>query len=247
MLQSSRSLELRQAHSEADRRGAARLRYRVFVQEMGAGGPGVDHNAQEERDRFDRFCTHLILEDTSLPKPDHVVAAYRLMDAEGAAQAGGFYCDAEYDLSPFRNRQVLELGRSCIAKDYRGGGALLQLWRGIAQLGQGAEVLFGVASFHGTDPYAFAQPLSWLHHHHLAPEPLRAKSKTHALMDILSKGDLDRRAAMSQMPPLIKSYLRLGGVVADGAFVDHDFNTTDVLMILDVAKVPRSQLERLTK
>ena len=51
------------------------------------------------------------------------------------------------------------------------------------------------------------------------------------------QADLDRRAAMRQVPALIKAYLRLGGFVGDGAFVDHQFNTTDICIVLPTEKV----------
>jgi len=36
---------------------------------------------------------------------------------------------------------------------------------------------------------------------------------------------------------LIKAYLRLGGFVGDGAFVDHDFNTVDVCLLMDTTRM----------
>jgi putative hemolysin len=37
------------------------------------------------------------------------------------------------------------------------------------------------------------------------------------------------------MPALIKAYLRLGGFVGDGAYIDHAFNTTDVCLLMDTS------------
>ena len=89
------------------------------------------------------------------------------------APTGRFYSESEYDLTPLKasGRRLLELGRSCVHPDHRGGTAMFQLWNALADyvLERGIEVLFGVASFHGTDVAALAQPLAWLHHHHLAP------------------------------------------------------------------------------
>ena len=113
------------------------------------------------------------------------------------------------------------------------------LWNALAEyvLDHGVEVLFGVASFHGTDIEALKLPLAWLHHHHLAPEALRVRVLPGHFqrMDLLPKDGLDRRAAMLAMPPLIKAYLRLGGFVGEGAFVDRAFNTTDVCLLMDTA------------
>ncbi|PPB81335.1 putative hemolysin [Albidovulum inexpectatum] len=234
---------VRLATSEADRLGAQRLRYRVFVEELGGDGPLVDHAQRFERDEFDDVNDHLVLIDTRRDEAalDHVVGAYRLLRGDRAAAFGRFYCDAEYDLAPLRatGRPLLELGRSCVHVDYRGGPGMLLLWNGLAEyvLRNGVEIMFGVASFHGTDAAALKVPLSWLHHHHLAPPHLRVRAlPPHAQpMDLMPAEALDRREAMQAMPALIKAYLRLGGFVGQGAFIDHAFNTTDVCLVMDTA------------
>ena len=81
------------------------------------------------------------------------------------------------------------------------------------------------------------RPLSLLHHRHLAPEALRVRSKHFQSMDLLPEEQIDRRAAMRDVPALIKGYLRLGGVVGEGAFVDHEFNTTDICLVMDTARL----------
>ena len=239
------------AAGQDDLRAAQALRYRVFVEELGGDGPLVDHGAGLERDRFDPFYDHLLLIDNE--KNGAVVGVYRLMRDDQARAAGQFYSDDEYDLSPLRasGRRLLELGRSCLAPDYRGGAAMYHLWNGLAQYvaDHDIEILFGVASFHGTDPAPLAQPLSLLHHRHLAPEPLRVKAKDahYQRLDLIPEDDLDRRAAMLQVPALIKAYLRLGGFVGDGAYVDHQFNTTDVCLIMDTKRLNQKQKSIYTK
>ncbi len=235
--------EVRLAECEADLLAAQRLRYRVFVEELGSGGALVDHVGRFERDRFDPYFDHLILIDHSRNATalEHVVGVYRLMRSGMAREAGQFYSEDEYDLGPLRQsgRELLELGRSCLLPEYRGGAAMYHLWNGLAAYVEthGIEILFGVASFHGTDVAALAQPLSLLYHRHLAPEHLCVRSKLYQNMDLMNESNLDRRAAMVQVPALIKAYLRLGGVVGDGAFVDHAFNTTDICLIMDTARM----------
>lgn len=236
-------LQVRLAATEAELLAAQRLRYRVFVEELGGDGPLVDHAGRFERDDFDPVNDHLILIDTTRDAAsfDHVVGVYRLLRSDQAAGFGRFYCDGEYDLGPLRasGRRLLELGRSCVDAEYRGGTAMFLLWNALADyvLEHGIEVLFGVASFHGTDIEALKVPLSWLHHHHLAPEALRVRALPSHFqrMDLIADDALDRRAAMAAMPALIKAYLRLGGFVGEGAFVDRDFNTTDVCLLMDTA------------
>lgn len=236
---------LRLARDDRDLRAAQRLRYRVFVQELGAMGPMVDHDQQLEIDAFDAHFDHLLLIDTRRDAAalEDVVGAYRLLPSDRLATAGRFYSESEYDLSALKHsqRKLVELGRSCVHPDYRGGSAMLQLWNGLADyvLERDIEILFGAASFHGTDVATLAHPLSHLAHHHLAPEPLRVRAlPPHAVaMDIIPADALDRRAALIGIPALIRAYLRLGGFVGEGAFVDHAFNTTDVCLVLDTARM----------
>jgi len=242
-------LETRLASNEADILAAQRLRYRVFVQELGGDGPLVDHDRQFERDVFDAHVDTLVLVDRRRDARalDHVVGVYRLLSGGAAARFGRFYSEAEYDLTPLRSsgRRLLELGRSCVARDYRGGLALHHLWNGLAiyVARHRIELLFGVASFHGTDPEALAQPLSCLHHWHLAPPALRVRARDAVFreMALVAPGDIDRLAAMRAMPSLIKAYLRIGGCVGEGAFVDTAFNTTDVCLVLDTARMSARQ------
>jgi putative hemolysin len=238
------AFEVRLASSAADLRAAQRLRYEVFVEELGGQGPLVDHAARLERDRFDPFFDHLLLIDR---ERDRVVGVYRLMGEAQAARAGGFYSEGEYDLTALRRsgRRLLELGRSCLHRDYRGGAGMHQLWSALADhvAREGIEVLFGVASFPGTDAQALAAPLSLLHQRHLAPEALRPRARPSGFqsMDLVPEDRLDRRAAMLAVPSLIKAYLRLGGTVGEGAFLDRAFNCTDVCLVLDTANLSARQ------
>jgi L-ornithine Nalpha-acyltransferase len=236
-------LALRLATSDLDVRGAQRLRYRVFVQELGAGGDMVDHDARLEQDALDAHFDHLILVDPAIDPDtlDHVVGVYRLLPCDRAAAIGRFYCDDEYDLAPLRaaGRRLVELGRSCVHPDHRRGAAMLLLWNGLAEyvIARGIEVMFGVASFPGADPAPHLQALAWLHHHHLAPPALRVRALPDGFfpMDGLGREGLDRKAALAAMPPLIRAYLRLGGMVGEGAWIDRKFNTTDVCLMIDTA------------
>ena len=246
--------ELRLAAGEADLRAAQRLRYEVFVAELGGDGALVDHAARLEADAWDAHCDHLLLIDharaTDLPASGGgaVVGVYRLLPGDRAERAGGFYTEGEYDLTPLKSsgRRLLELGRSCLAADYRGGMAMFHLWGALWDYveDRGVELLFGTASFHGTDVASLAAPLSLLHHAHLAPEALRpAVLPLHGqAMDLIPEAEINRPEAMRGVPALIKAYLRLGGWVGQGAFLDHAFNTTDVCLVLDTTQVSPRQV-----
>jgi len=245
MISEAQHFDLRLAASPGDLRSAQRLRYEVFVEEMGADGPLVDHDGKLEQDEFDPFFDHLILIDPTIdPATErHVVGVYRLMTGERAAAAGRFYSESEYDLARLKasGRRLLELGRSCVKSGLRGGTAMFHLWNGLAEyvLERDIEVMFGVASFHGTDLAALQMPLAYLHHHHLAPESLRVRAVADHFqpMNLLARDRIDRVTAMAATPALIKAYLRLGGFVGEGAYVDHGFNTTDVCVMMDTARM----------
>lgn len=230
--------ETRWAKTPEDIRAAQRLRYDVFIAELGGSGAMVDHAARLERDRFDAHADHLLLMDRARPEAG-VVGVYRLIQRAHAKAAGGWYTSEEFDLSPLLalERNVLELGRSCLHRDYRGGAGMMHLWQGLSAYVQREkiEVLFGVASFHGTDPQALAAPLSLLHHRHLAPPDLRPVARPcHRIsMDLMREDQIDRPKAMRMVPALIKAYLRLGGCVGEGAWIDHAFNTIDVCLVMD--------------
>lgn len=246
---------LRLARDDRDLRAAQRLRYRVFVTELGGTGDLVDHDAQLECDAFDPWFDHLLLidEQRDAAAYDDVVGVYRLLPSDRLRQSGRFYSETEYDLSVLKasGRRLLELGRSCVHPDYRGGTAMFHLWNALADyvLERDIEILFGTASFHGTDVVALRQPLAYLHHHHLAPEALRVTVRPeHAQpMDLVPADQLDRKAAMAGTPALIKAYLRLGGFVGQGAWIDHDFNTTDVCLVMDTTKMSAKHRDFYTR
>lgn len=217
------------ASSLADIQAVQRLRYDVFVTELGGAGPLVDHNERLEADRFDDVADHLILRDLKRPLPEQVVGVYRLISN---VNSSGFSCEAEYDLAPLRNagKSLLELSRSCLHPEYRGGTAMFHLWQALAGYiaNQNIDVLFGVASFHGADPAKHAEALTMLFDTYASPYPVTSRQP--AAPPVQS---YDKKRALQQTPALIKAYLRLGGAVGQGAFVDTAFNTTDVCMILD--------------
>lgn len=240
-----RSYQVKLAETEEERAAAQRLRYRVFVEEMGAGATPEQRAARREWDAFDPFFDHLILLTTEpVADPlDRVVGVYRLMTRRAAREGIGFYGAAEYDLGVLEAspRESVELGRTCVAAAHRGGPALHLMWNALAEyvLARDIEILFGAASFAGVDPAPYAEALSLLHHRHLAPPELRvrARSARRVEMDLVPAAAIDAARALRAAPPLIKAYLRLGGVVGDGAWRDDAFNTIDVCLVMDTARM----------
>ena len=231
--------EVRLAGSRAEIEAAQALRYRVFYEEMQAKPTPEMAAVKRDFDGFDEVCDHLLVLDRRRGEgSDSIVGTYRLIRRPAAARMGRFYSSAEYDIQKMIDYpgEALELGRSCIAKDARNTATMQMLWRGIALYAYhyDIQVMFGCASFPGTDPSQHAQAMSYLHHHHLAPPEIRTRAvaSRYVKMDMLERDSYDARKAMARVPPLIKGYLRLGGFVGDGAVIDAEFNTTDVFIVV---------------
>ncbi|MBB4287568.1 GNAT family N-acetyltransferase [Roseospira goensis] len=232
------------ADTEDEVRAAQALRFRIFYNERGARPTLETAACERDFDAFDDIADHLLVIDHSLGAgADRVVGTYRLMRREHARRAGCFYTASEYDISAILGQpcEVMELGRSCVDARYRNRHTMQQLWRGIAAyvFRHDVGLMFGCASLHGNDVAALAPALSYLHHCHLAPEEMRpvVLPQFFQPMDLLAPDTLDTRRILAELPPLIKGYLRLGGYVGEGAFVDRQFNTTDVCVIVKTDRV----------
>ncbi|MGU3668795.1 GNAT family N-acetyltransferase [Methylobacterium sp. A49B] len=251
------NLEVRLATKRSEIRRAQRLRFKVFYEEMSAVPTGLAALSRRDVDSYDALCDHLLVLDHAPPKRKKpfakhlakprpkVVGTYRLLRGEVADRHAGFYSEGEYDLAPLLaaqgHRRLLELGRSCVLKPYRGKRTVELLWQGIYAyvLHHRIDALIGCASLEGTDPDRLALPLAFLHHHARAPEGWRARAlpERAVAMDRLPKEAVDSKAALQALPPLIKGYLRLGATFGDGAVIDRQFGTTDVFVTLPVEAI----------
>lgn len=238
-------LEVRIAQDAAELRQAQELRYRVFYEEMGAHPQADMAEKKLDYDSLDKFCEHLIVIDHHATNTSEaIVGTYRLIRRAAAKRHGGFYSSSEYDISRLEAfpGEILEVGRSCVHQNFRNRPTMQLLWRGIADYiaAYGVDILFGCASLPGTDPKSLAVPLSYLYHYHLAAPSLRPVALPHRYVDmrlmdpshITMEQGLSQLRILSDLPPLLKGYLRLGGFVGDGAVVDEQFNTTDVCVLV---------------
>ncbi len=247
-------LEVRLAEDPMDVRRAQRLRYDVFYKEMSATPTLKAELRKRDEDPYDAICDHLLVVDHAKDvaatwrssRHANVVGTYRLLRQDVAERHKGFYTQGEYDIAPLLKRRAathrfLEVGRSCVLKPYRNRRTVELLWHGLWTYVREhhLDVMIGCASFEGTDPQAHAVALSFLHHNALAPEEWRCAAHPHLYqrMDLLPKQEIDAKAALKALPPLIKGYLRLGAFIGDGAVIDRQFGTTDVLIVLPVEKI----------
>lgn len=246
----SGALEVRLAETDSEIEQAQRLRYRVFYEEMSAIPSPAMRESERDFDHFDDVCDHLLVVDRSAHDEDGqplVVGTYRLMREEYAKKAGGFYTATEYDIAPMlanmpKGTRYLELGRSCVLKEYRARASTIQiLWRGLLAYAArfSLDVLFGCASFQGTDPEALALPLSYLHHFCAMPPHLKVRARPELFVDmnITPKDAIDQKETLRTLPPLVKGYVRAGCTIGDGAVIDRQFGTTDVFIFLPLASM----------
>jgi putative hemolysin len=245
------SLEVRLATTAKEIRMAQRLRFKVFYDEMSAVPNGASLIYRRDIDDFDAICDHLLVLDHDVTRKPfrtakpRVVGTYRLLRQDIADRNFGFYTSGEFDIGALiaahPGLRFLELGRSCVLKPYRNKRTVELLWHGIWTyvLHYRIDVMLGCASLEGTDPHRLALPLSFLHHYARPPEAWRARAlpERFTAMNLIAKEAVDPKAALHALPPLIKGYLRLGATFGDGAVIDHQFGTTDVLVILPVSAI----------
>ncbi len=242
------ALEVRLASKAAEIRHAQKLRFNVFYREMSAVADAASAFARRDIDVFDAICDHLLVLDHAAPtmrRKPAVVGTYRLLRQDMAERQGGFYSASEFDIHALvgRHRELrfLELGRSCVLPPYRNKRTVELLWHGIWTyvLEHRIDVMIGCASLGGIDPDRLALPLSFLHHYARAPDAWRtvALPQRYVELNRMPKASVSPKAALQVLPPLIKGYLRLGAFIGDGAVIDRQFGTTDVLMILPVSAI----------
>ncbi len=222
------------------------LRYSVFYKERKAKPSLLKKNLNRDFEKIDLFSHHLIVIDkTRQNLSDQIVGTYRLLKGDLAYQFGGFYTSSEFDLTNiiklYNSYEILELGRSCIHKDYRNRNMMSLMWKCIARYIKlyDIKVLFGCVSFPGTDVLKLSEQLFYLRKNFSLPDELSVKSLDKNIFPIgkVTIKKLDMIKIFLKLPPLIKGYLRLGGRVSKSYFVDHEFNTIDLCVVVKTKNI----------
>lgn len=217
---------------------ALRLRYHVFAQELGATLKSA--SAERDHDRYDDFCTHVIVRDRATAQ---VVATTRILGHEEAAEAGGFYSESEFDLTAVLAQpgRFMEVGRTCVAPSYRSGAAMQLLWAGLSQYwgSSGFDYMIGCASIPMEDGGTMARAvMRRLRERHFSPENMRVIPR-HQLPEPAA-GEPERERVEEQpvvLPPLLKAYLRLNALICGDACFDPEFNVADVFILVQIAHI----------
>ena len=242
-----RDFEVRLTRNKEERKQVRQLRYRVFVEEEGAGVTDEQRALGEEYDAYDRFAEYM-----AVFHQGRVVGTYRIIDRSAAEKMGGFYTENEFNISKIKKYRgnIAEMSRACVDAPYRENALVMRmLWAGLGEyiVRRKIAVLFGVASWVGTKPAKSAQAISYLYYNHLTPPHLRATvlpekfadgvNPKLSRMNILPRDFVDEADAKSEMTPLIKGYLRLGATFGRGVFVDVPFNSYDVFVMCETRKM----------
>lgn len=246
----SGNFEVRLARSKQEIEAGQKLRYKVFFEEMGAKPCERVENEKRDFDNFDEVCDHLLAFDNSKSGEERVIATYRLLREEFVKKKEDFYSSSEFDLTNLYNdhfrklmgdRQLLELGRSCVREEYRTNAVMHLMWKFIARYIDKHKIayLFGCASLPGMDQNKLKMPLSYLYQQHKTPDEynIPAVKELYQKMDHLKEEEYNRKEAIRALAPLIRGYLRLGCYIGDGAVIDEQFGTTDVFILLPIDRL----------
>ena len=262
VLAEQENFRLKLAESPAEVEAALRLRYRVFKEEQGRLANccgGID------RDRFDRYCRHLLVVDKAT---ENVVGTYRVLSGGGAASAGNFYSEEEFSIRGLQaiRHEVCEVGRSCVAPEFRSGAVVGLLWSGLAALRRRPKpsrsllvryarrrrpgsscafhYLFGCVSLEETDQAAAMALYEYFRRNGLLSDRLQAKPRAGFELDPVSAEEVERRleetggGIIRTLPPLFKGYVKLGAKICGAPAYDREFGTIDFLILLDMRDIP---------
>lgn len=220
----------RLAETPEDIRAAQRLRHRSFH-----GADGLD------KDEFDAVCAHFLIEEQ---RSGRLVCCFRVLPLDGGAQIGRSYSAQFYELSALEHfpGPMVEMGRFCIDPDIKDPDILRVAWGAMTRYvnENHIEMLFGCSSFHGTDEAEYLDAFAMLKKRHLAPRRWLPRVKAPQVFKFAQKlrREPDAKLAMLRMPPLLRTYLLMGGWVSDHAVVDRHMNTLHVFTGLEISAIP---------
>ena len=236
---------VRFSREPADVEAAQRLRHAAFI----AGRPGAqltgDRALGLDRDRFDEHCIHALIEET---RTGRLVCCFRMLHLDSGAEIDRSYSAQYYELSALRefDAPMVEMGRFCLAPDCHDPDVIRLAWGAMTRYveANGVQLLFGCSSFEGVDAERYMDAFALLRERHLAPRRWLPRVKAPKVFRFARKLRLrrpDMQLAMRRMPPLLRSYLMLGGWVSDHAVIDNDLNTLHVFTGVEISRVPQSR------
>jgi len=223
------------AQSADDIIAAQRLRNLCFA----GDAQGLD------RDVYDDFCDHVMITDQA---SGELICTFRFMHLLSSDRIDQTYSAQFYELSNLAEIEgpMLEMGRFCIHPDFNDPTILRLAWSVITKFvdDQGIEFLFGCSSFQGTNMGVYEDAFALLKERHLAPKRRLPRVKAPRVFQFARKLRLkkpDLRLANKGLPPLLRTYLTMGGWVSDHAVVDDQMNTLHVFTGVEIKLIPESR------
>jgi putative hemolysin len=226
---------VRLANTPADIAAAQRFRYKAF---------GLSDGTGLDSDKFDHGCKHFLIEKR---KSGELVCCFRIMHLQGGSEIEKSYSAQYYELSALHayDGKIVEMGRFCLDPDVLDSDVLRVAWGAMTRYvdAQGVDLLFGCTSFQGTDASAYRDAFAMLRDKHLAPKCWlpRVKAPNVFRFGARLRRNPDMKRAMRGMPPLLKSYLMMGGWVSDHAVVDSHMNTLHVFTGVEIGMIPTAR------
>lgn len=199
-----------------------------------------------EEDAQDALSAHVLVEGTAGP-----LAYFRVMLFGWGAGLEQGYAARFYDVAPLAGyaRPVAEMGRFCLASGGVHPDVLRLAWGAMTRIvdeGQ-AGLLVGCTSFRGAAWEPHRPALALLAERHVGPREHRPGRKAEESVDFPSLAGpvTDRRASLAALPPLLRTYLMMGGWVSDHAVVDRELDTLHVFTCVEVDGVPLARAASL--
>lgn len=244
---------VRMAATDADVIRCQQLRYLTFIEERGLGRAGIGgaSTARLDRDEFDPVCRHVMIEEVRTGK---LVCCFRMLPLSDGSEISRSYSAKYYELSNLASYpgRMVEMGRFCIHPAYRDPNILRAAWGAMSRFvdQEGIELLFGCSSFHGVDAEAYMDAFALLKEKHLAPKRWLPRVKAPKVFRFARKLRFkrpDMKLALRRMPPLLRSYLVMGGWVSDHAVIDTELNTLHVFTGIEIKRVPPARARLLRR
>lgn len=202
---------------------------------------------EDDRDAHDDLCEQVVIEDR---RTGRIACTFRLLRLRDGGEIHRSYAARFYGLEALRAypAPMLELGRFCIAPEQADADLLRVAWGALTRHVDafGVGMLFGCSSFAGTDARRHREAFALLGRRHLAPVGWRPGVKAPEIVSLMdAEAAADPRRAASALPPLLRTYLAMGGWVSDHAVCDRDLGTFHVFTGLEVAAIPPSRARAL--
>lgn len=238
--------QARLAETDDEVRACQRLRFVAFREARGISsvdGLGID------QDEFDPHCRHMMVEDT---RSGDLVCAFRMMPLNNGSEISRSYSAKYYDLDALEAfpGKMVEMGRFCLAPGLKDPAIIRAAWAAMTKFvdDEKVELLFGCSSFHGVDAEEYRDAFALLKEKHLAPSRWLPRVKAPRVFQFARNLGLLRpnmKLALSRMPPLLRTYLVMGGWVSDHAVIDTDLNTLHVFTGVEISRVPSGRAKLL--